>query len=76
MRWQGQVGEIRGDNFSIVEVVICVVVCGVVCPWVCDVGVEVGVVRGKAADPRSGGAGPGEVLCTSLNNRGEHCGSS
>jgi hypothetical protein len=41
MRWQGQVGEIRGENFGIVEFVIGIVVLGVVCPWVCDVGVEV-----------------------------------
>jgi hypothetical protein len=41
MRWQGQVGKIRGENFGIVEFVIGVVVCSVVSPRVGDVGVEV-----------------------------------
>jgi hypothetical protein len=41
MRWQGQVGEIRGENFGIVEFVVSVVVCSVVSPRVGDVEIEV-----------------------------------
>jgi hypothetical protein len=67
MRWQGQVGEIRGEDFGIMEFVICVVVFGVVCPWVCDVGVEVRDVGGKTANLWGRGTGPAKILCTSYN---------